>query len=267
MKDIKMKFSLITGASEGIGKAFAMECAANGQNIILVARNEEKLKALTSEIRTKYKVQAIYLPLDLTDTDAPAKLLHFCEENKYIVNLLINNAGFGYTNKFLNLEVEFYEKMVLLNNMGHLKVIRLFAEKMVNLSKANIINISSIAGLHPMPYKSVYSATKHFMTNLSLSLSYEFKDTNLHISVVCPGGVPTNEAVIKRMQNYGAIKRASFTSPAQVAKEALTKSYKGKILIIPGFLNRLTYYLVRVLPTNLKMKIIQNTISEEIAHL
>lgn len=257
-------YTLITGASAGIGEAFAKECARRKFNLVLVARNIQKLEELASQIRKDFDVSVHICPMDLTKENAAKEIFDFCETKNLNINILINNAGLGFTNKFENLELDYCEQLVRLNNLAPLKLMRLFAPKMKELEKANIINISSMAGLFTVPYKSLYAATKHFTTALSFTLYQEYKDTNLHFSTVCPGGVPTNERVSRRMQQYSGLKKASFTSAEFVVRESLNKSLMGKVLIIPGILNQLSYYLVRFLPLKLRLKVLENTIAQEL---
>lgn len=257
-------YTLITGASSGIGEAFAKECASRKFNLVLVARNIQKLEELANKLTKEFNVIVHIFPMDLTKENAAKEIFDFCEDKQLRVNILINNAGLGFTNKFENLKVDYCEQLVRLNNLAPLQLMRLFAPKMKQLEKANIINISSMAGLFTVPYKSLYAATKHFTTALSFTLYQEYKNTNLHFSTVCPGGVPTNENVSRRMNQYSGLKKASFTSAEYVVKQSLNKSLMGKVLIIPGTLNLISYYLLRVLPLKLRLKVLENTIAQEL---
>jgi uncharacterized protein len=258
------KYTIITGASQGIGKSFAFECAKRGFNLILVARNKEQLSFIKTELEQRYNVDVHTYSADLTSENAVEELYKYCKGNSFQVDILINNAGMGFTDSFLNLNLDFYEKLLKLNNTAHLKMMRLFAADMIKLDSSYIINISSMAGILPMPFKSVYSASKHFLTNLSLALYQEFRNTSLHVSTVCPGGVSTNEAVRKRMEQYTGLKKMSFTSPEKVVSIALKESFQKKPLIIPGLLNKLTYYLMKLIPIKLKLALIENTLKDEL---
>lgn len=259
-----MQYTLITGASAGIGKHFAEECASRNHNLVLVARNEAKLKALSDSLSKKFNIDIRIFPKDLTLKEAAIDIFNYCTENKVIVNFLINNAGLGFTNNFLDRKISFYESLVELNSVAPMKLIHLFAPTMQKQDAAYIINVSSMAGLAEIPHKSVYSASKHFLNSLSLCLYQEFKDTNLHISTLCPGGVPTNDAVKMRMKSYNGLKQASFIKPEILTKIAIDKTLKKQVLIVPGIINLLTYYFLKILPIKNRLTMTGNTVKQEL---
>lgn len=260
------RYTLITGASEGIGEAFTRYLASNNHHLIIIARNEKKLNDLKNELVKKYSIEVIVLSIDLSTKDAAQTVYNYCIRNKIEVNIIINNVGFGFTNTFEKLQLEYCENIIALNNLFPLQLCKLFAPIMMN-KNSYILNVSSMAGLLPVPFKSVYVATKYFMTGLSLSLYQEFKQSGPHICVVCPGGVPTNEKIIARMNQYKGLKRSSFTSKELVAEYSIKQMYQKKIIIIPGLLNKLSYLLMRITPLKLRLKLLEKTINQELEFL
>lgn len=259
-------YTLITGASEGIGEAFARECASRNHNLIIIARNQVKLSNIKLELENLFNINIIILQMDLSKKDAAKSIYEYCIGKNINVDLIINNAGFGFTNTFDNLELDYCENIINLNNLFPLQLSKLFAPMMKNHS-SYIMNISSMAGLLPVPFKSVYVATKYFITGISLSLFQEFKNSGPHICVVCPGGVPTNEKVVARMNQYSGLKKASFTPKEFVAKYSLDKMYQKNLIIIPGFLNKLSYIMMRITPLKLRLKLLEKTIQQELDYL
>ncbi len=262
--EAKEYYTLITGASAGIGKALAFECASRGMNVLLVARNKAKLHDITSYLRQQFPINAHYYQADLTLENAPDQMYKWCVENSYRVNFLINNAGMGNTNNFLDNDVEYYKNMILLNNMALVKTTWLFVANMKQYPKAYILNLSSMAGLFPIPFKSVYSASKAFVNSFSLALRQEMKHTPISISVACPGGVDTNESVKERIKDYGLLKRSFILSAETVAKSIVSGTLRGKQIIIPGYGNNLANYVLKCLPSKARFALLIKSLKQDI---
>jgi len=253
-KENRDYFTLITGASAGIGRAMTIEGAKKGWNLALIALPGEDLKEFSESLEKTYQIKTDFFEIDLTDEKAPQLVYEWCQNRDIQLNRLINNAGVGMGDQFGSLPYEFYEKMMVLNMVSLVCLTRLFLPDLESSPKASILNIGSLAGFYPSPYKSVYAASKSFVNMFSLALREELCQSGISVSVLCPGSVPTNDATKKRIPKNGYLARAAVLSSEQVARIALNKMEKGKALIIPGFVNKLYYFVGFVFPLKLRAK-------------
>ncbi len=187
-----MKATLITGASGGIGEAFARRLAEEGQNLVLVARSEEKLRALRDELQEKHKITAHYIAVDLTGFEADKQLFEETEKNGIEVDWLINNAGFGSMGEFSNLDLERELGMIDLNISCLVALTHRYLQKMRERKSGTIINVSSAAGFQPIPFMATYAATKAFVTSFSEALAEENRRYGIQVLALCPGSTETN---------------------------------------------------------------------------
>lgn len=250
-------YTLITGASMGIGRALAEECAQRGRNVLLVALDGPELHAAASEIAQKYGVAAQPFGIDLTVPDAPLKVYTWCQENGYSVDILINNAGFGRGDILNKIPLGVYQTMLRLNNQVMFEMTYHFLPHLKQLDKAYILNSSSMEGLMPMPFKAAYTSTKHFVTAFSLSMREELADTSVSVSALCPGPVVTNEDGLKRIQRSGRKAKLVVMYPNQVAPIALNGLFRGKRIIIPGIVNQIMILLNNAMPLAIRMRMLR----------
>src|SRR5215217_5387252 len=187
-----MKVTLITGASSGIGEAFARKLAASDHNLVLVARSEKKLHELCDELMLRHKIFAHYVALDLLEKDATEHVFAETEKHGFEVDWLINNAGFGSMGDFAELDVEKEANIVKLNVLTVLSLTHRFLVGMRERKKGTIINVSSAAGFQPIPYMATYAATKAFVTSFSEALAEENKAHGIRFMALCPGSTKTN---------------------------------------------------------------------------
>ncbi len=257
-----MPFTLITGASSGIGKALAFECAARELNLLLVALPGTGLNKVTSEITTEYQVVVKALEIDLTETCACSKVHQWCRENHWHVNMLINNAGFGNLEFFENSNLELLEKMVLLNNLAVVSLCRTFIPDLKQFKKSYLLNVSSLGAFLPLPRKSVYVASKRFIYAFSQVLRFELNVYKIKVSCLCPGSTATSRA-LEILQQMKFKPNAFCMLPEQVAKEAIDKMFQGCFRIIPGWRNRILFLLIGLLPPTLKALIVCRIFNRE----
>lgn len=257
-------YALVTGGSEGIGFAFAEHVASLGKPIIIIALDNEKLPVAKKAIEEKYGVVCITLGLDLTHSDAGEQIIEWCRENKYEVDLLINNAGHGDTRKFEHVDKSILNTMIMLNVYTTANMCRLFIKEMEGVPTASIINVSSLAAFFPIPYKSLYASSKAFINVFTRALAEEFKHSNVSLHVVCPNGVMTNDAVRARMATHGKMAMFLGLEPTYLVEYTFSKVDKGEFLIIPKFVNRLLYFLSKNIPQKLQMKILKGQFSKEV---
>ena len=227
METYKDKTVLITGASSGIGEAFAKRLNELGAKLILTARSEDKLNDLASSMKT-----AIVLPGDLSDKTFPEKLYNQISDKGIDVDIIINNAGFGFSGLFLDSNMKNYKEMLNVNIYSLMDLSHLFLKDMVIKKRGGIINISSLASYQPMPYFAVYAATKSFVTSFTLALHEEYRDQGINILGVCPGYTKTN--FNKRAQMSSKPVAGYLMSSQQVVNQSLKAYNRGKFLIING---------------------------------
>lgn len=247
-----MKYALITGASKGIGKAIAIEIAKKGIPVILVARNEEQLAVLCDEITAQYRVEAHHLAIDLAKPGAAAEVVNWLQQQGYDVHILVNNAGYGHSGKFISYEVADYEQMMRVNMQVPVELTRLLLPALTALPEAYILNIASSAAYQAVPGLTVYAATKAFLLQFSRGLAYELRKTNVSVTVVSPGGTATDFAIRARVGNKAvkAGERLNMT-PEAVAAEAVTAMFQGKTEHITGWINKVGAALAWLLPRKL----------------
>jgi short-subunit dehydrogenase len=248
-------YTLITGASKGIGRALAIECAKKGMNLALISLPDENLEELSNELIEKYKIKSSYKTINLTDNNAPEIIYNWCIENKLKVNTLINNAGFGCVGRFENQSAGFYMQMIDLNVNSVVLLTRLFLPDLKENSPSYILNLGSIASFYPIPYKTAYSATKIFVYSFSRALREELRLFNINVSILCPGPVITNSDVITRIHQQGQIGKWSALPPKRVAAIAIKKMLRKKFIIIPGFLSKVSFYAEKIVPMFIKQKL------------
>ena len=249
----KNKTVLITGASYGIGESFAIRLNSLGANLILTARSEDKLNALCSKMNN-----AIAIPGDLSDKKFHNELYQTVNKKGLKVDILINNAGFGYSGLFLDSTIDNYEEMLNVNIHAVMNLTHLFLPDMIKNKAIGVINISSLASFHPVPYFSIYAATKAFVTSFTVSLHDEYKETGLRFLAVCPGYTKTNfnkRAHMKETHISGYI-----MSSETVVEQSLKAFLKGKYILINGAINRFARFLLGALPRFLSLKIYKKVI-------
>ncbi len=187
-----MATALITGASAGIGAAFAQELAARQTNLVLVARSEAKLQQLAQQLQDKSKIQVDFVVQDLTEPAAAKAVFEAVTQKGLTIDLLINNAGFGEYGDFAKLDGEQQVKMIQLNILTLVDLTHQFLPGMRQRRSGGIINMSSVAAFQPMPYFSVYAASKAFILSFSEALWAENSSYGVHVLAVCPGPTDTN---------------------------------------------------------------------------
>lgn len=250
-------YTLVTGASNGIGKAFAEECAARGQNVLLVALPEPKLEEVANHLKEKYPKQAFHhLGINLMEKDAPQQILDWCQNNDFTVDILINNAGLGNSGPFTSLPTEFYQGQMQLNMLSLVGLTHLFLPMLLAKPKGYIINVASMAAFYDIPFKGIYSASKKFVYSFSRSLNKELENTSVNITVLCPASVPTNPDVMLREKELGLMARLTSQTPEQVAQYTLDKMYQGKQVVIPGFFPRLYKRIGTIVPYRARLNIL-----------
>lgn len=255
-QDIKNTYALITGASRGIGKALAEECGRRGWNLALVALGGEGLPDLATQLANDLGVQAKALETNLAAPDAAEHVMNWVKQEGIQVSMLINNAGLGTVGPFDECNIAKHQVLLQLNMITPYLLMRRLMPMLKQQSQAYVINISSQAAFFPVPFKGTYSASKAFLKYISLSTEYELRGSNVHVCVVCPSGVMTSPAIRERIETAGPLSRMVALEPEEVAQITLTKALKKKRFIVPGTLNRMSYYATLITPDFIRMKFI-----------
>src|SRR3954470_3970148 len=242
-----MKTTLITGASSGIGEAFARKLASQGENVLLVARSEDKLASICNELgRAGSNVSAQYVALDLTEADAAKKLFAETERRGLEIEMLVNNAGFGSMGDFTTQELERELAIIDLNIKALVALTYYFLKPMRERKRGTIINVASTAAFQGVPYMATYSATKAFVLSFSEALWDENRAHGVHIMALCPGVTETN--FFAAAHQTGKPPMRTMQTPEQVVDTALKGLKRGKSHIVSGWANYLTTESERLVP-------------------
>lgn len=240
-----MKMTLITGASSGIGEAFARRWAARGENLLLVARSEDKLARLCDELGRANNINAQYVALDLTVSDATAKLFEETTRRGLEVETLINNAGFGSMGDFTALDLGRELEMIDLNIKALVALTHLYLQPMRERKRGTILNVASTAAFQGVPYMATYAATKAFVLSFSEALWDENHKLGVHVMALCPGVTETNFFVAARTDKPPM---RVAQSAEQVVETALKGLQRGKSHIISGWTNYIMMESERLVP-------------------
>lgn len=249
---LKNNYCLITGASEGFGKALALECAARKMNLILVALPGPELYYLADFIKRNYQVDAIAIEKDLTSEENCKSVYQLVHELKLPVNMLINNAGLGGTMLFSEGSFSFYQKQIKLNIIATTLFTHLFLDTLKANSPSYILNVGSLGSYFYLSKKQVYGATKSFIYFFSKSLRRELKNDGISLSVICPGSMNTNISVTCLLKTSSWISRLSIMNPEDVAPIAIKGLLNRKEVIIPGRMNKIFLFMNKLLPDFIK---------------
>lgn len=235
-----MQVTLITGASTGIGEAFARRLAAEKHHLLLVARSESKLRALCTELAATYPITAQYVALDLVAPGADQLLFDEAQRRGLEVNWLINNAGIGSGGDFLEYDLPTILQLMHLNMDALVALTYRFLPPMRARQRGTIISVGSMAGFNPIPYMAVYAASKAFVQSFTEALVAENEPYHIQTMLLCPGATETNFFEAARI---GPDRKSSFSTktletPAQVVEAALAGLKKHKSVTISGLQNK-----------------------------
>jgi len=247
-------FSIVTGASSGIGLEMARQLAARSHNLILVSRNHEKLQQAASAIRQGFPKTVIHtLAVDLATPDAPKRVVEFTQELGVEVDVLINNAGVGLYGDHLEMDLEKLTSMLELNINALCKLCLFFGQQMKLRGNGHILNISSTAAYQPTPYFAAYGASKTFVLNFSEAFAKELEDFGVTVSCVSPG--PTDTAFFGEMDQRGVetdhFDKRERDTALHVATIAIEAMFSGRLSRIVGTKNFWRAWATRLIPRTL----------------
>lgn len=252
MVQFSKKWVLITGASSGIGKAFAKKLASQGANLVLVARREALLQELAATLKEQHGIEAVVIPKDLSRLEAPQELFDAVQKSGIIIDVLVNNAGFGVYGKFHETNLERNQEMLKLNILALSALTQLFLPGMLAKKSGIVINISSLAGFFPMLDFENYSASKAFVRSFTEALWLAYKDDGIQFLTVCPSSTQTDFHRIAKMKPSQKL----VDTPEQVVEQAIKALNKNKIYVITCSLkNFILGQLPRILTHKLVTKL------------
>lgn len=239
------KWALITGASSGIGKALAYAFAARGYNLFLTARNELSLRQVAADCGAKFSVAAEIHPADLSDLGAVDRLMGALAAPPRRFEILVNNAGFGVHGEFRGTAIDHELGLVNLQVDATLKLTKALLPGMLSRRSGRILNVASLYSFAPVPFQSVYAASKAFMLSFTLALSAELKGSGVTLTALCPGITRTE---FRSRAGIADMSGSAGVTAESVAEIAARETLKGRLLVVPGFFNKLFVFLARRLP-------------------
>lgn len=250
-REYRGRWALVTGASAGIGEAFARELAARGMHVALAARREERLRALAGELAAAHRIRTAVLTADLGVPGAADALWAAATAGGRQIHLLVNNAGFGLKGPFAELPLERQAEMVRVNCIAPMELAHHALGHMRGRG-GGIVNVASIAGYQPIPLMATYAATKAFLITLSEALAAESAGSGVRVVTLNPGPVQTEfQAVAGTAVRDGA---PGIRTPQQIVEATLHALEAGRMTVTPGLVNRLAVAGVRIAPRGLVVR-------------
>ncbi|SER72705.1 hypothetical protein SAMN04487944_1095 [Gracilibacillus ureilyticus] len=257
MKQFNQKWTLITGASSGIGEVFAQELAAKGSHLILAARSESKLNTFAQKLMHKYGIKAEVIVSDLSRKNAAAMLYQECKERGLSIDILVNNAGFATHGLFEEQSLEKNHDQIMLNVMALVELTHLCLPEMLRNKKGAVINVASTAAFQPDPYMAVYGATKAFVLSFTQALWEENRKRGVQFLTLCPGSTETAFFDTLGTDDGVVGKKAS---PKHVVDAALQSLGTSRSYVVAGRMNYLVSQMTRILPKKVMLKTVSNLI-------
>ena len=226
-------------------------------DLVINARNEIRLQEVKSELEARYSIKVKIIPRDLTDPEAPEEVFEILKQEGIVLSVLVNNAGFNVHGKFEETDFDQELKMIRLHIIALTQLTKLFLRQRARQGENMILNVSSIAGLVPGPLVSVHFATRAYILNFSLALTNECQGSDVHVTCLCPG--PTRSSFFDRasmgdvrLASGKPIKLMDAQTVAAIGYDALKKR---KMIVVPGYQNKLLAFMTRIVPRSLAIKI------------
>lgn len=245
MKEI----AIITGASSGIGYELSMLFAQDKKDILIVARDEEKLLKIKNSIEDQYKTKVYVVATDLSKQEGINTVKEAVRANDLMVSELVNNAGFGEYGPFIEREMDKYREMIQLNILSLTELSYHFGKEMVKRGKGRILNVASMAGLQPDPNFAVYGATKAYVISLTEAIHKEFENTGVSATVLSPGATESNFMERADMNNAKLYAKGVMSAKA-VALVGYRGMMTGKLHVVPGIRNNVLAFFSGIMPSS-----------------
>lgn len=241
---MEKRYSLITGATGGLGRAFCYELVNQNKNLIITATKKERLEALKRELNDVNKdIDIVCIECDMSSENSRENLFQQILDGGYSIEMLINNAGYITEGAVESVTSVSLLQAIKVNCEGVVDLTKFVIDNHNIKDKLNILTVSSLASLYPMPYMGIYAATKSFLLSFMTALREEVKDRGIVVSTTLPSGIYTTEAMKEAIASQGVAGKLSSHSPEFIAKYSLKKAIKGKAIIVPGIFNRFTKFV------------------------
>jgi short-subunit dehydrogenase len=248
--------ALITGASSGIGRDLARVFAADGYNVVLVARRAAALQGIAGELTREYRIDASVIAADLAQPDASARIVSELSAAGTVIDVVVNNAGFGLQGPVAELPLERQLEMIQVNVTALTALSRALLPAMLHRNRGGILNVASTAAFQPGPLMAVYYATKAYVESFTEALAEEVSGTGVRVSCLCPGPTATGFAEAAAMTDTNLFRGATM-SPAEVARIGYEGWKRGKVLVVPGLSNRMGMAVVRFSPRPMVRRVVK----------
>lgn len=239
--------ALITGATEGIGYELAKCCAADGYDLIMVARTFDRLERVAEQFEEKFGIAVHTCTQDLSIQDSAKKVVNFTRERELYPNMLINNAGFGNYGPFIQRDPERVSSLIRLNIEALTMLTRYFAGDMEKMGGGRIMNVASTAAFQPGPMMAEYFASKAYVRSFSEALANELDGTGVTVTTLCPGPTTTN-FWDRAEKGRTLLDKLGRMDPKTIALRGYEGMMKGKLLVVPGLVNRLLTIIPGLIP-------------------
>ena len=247
--------ALVTGASSGIGRSFAIALADRGHDLVVVARDQARLDELALEVRTAYGRSVDVLRADLTDPERLAVVeARVASSTEPTIELLVNNAGVGTAGVFADLEVDGEERQIHLNVIALMRLTHAALPGMIERGHGGVINVSSVAGYQPTPETATYAATKAFVTSFSEAVHEELKGTGVRLTVLCPGFTRTEFQANAGVESSD-VPEFLWQTPDEVALAALDAYDRGRASVVPGVYNKIGATFSEMMPSGVTRRV------------
>lgn len=254
MTDCGKGWALITGASSGIGEAFARRLAAEGHDLVIVARRVELLEKLAEELEGRHGVRVKVESADLSSEAGVERVVERVRETEPL-SMLVNNAGFSTAARFVEADLESQLRMIRVHNLAAVRLVHAALPGMLACGRGSIINVSSMAGLVPAPYNAIYDATKAFLVLFSEGLYQELQGTGVRVQALCPGYTHTGFHAAIGVDRK--IPEPFWLTPEEVVNASLSALEKGAVVCVPGWKQRLFASFLLSLPRPLRYRLVR----------
>ena len=248
-----MKYTLITGASSGIGEAFAKRLGAEKHNLVLVARSGDKLRELCAELSSKHQIDCRHFAIDLLESGADAQLFAETEKGGLEIDWLINNAGFGSGGDFAQLDLENELEIIDLNISALVALTHRYLRKMREAKRGTIINVSSAAGFQPIPFMATYAASKAFVSSFSEAIAEENRPFGIKIMALCPGSTKTNFFAAANIERPIQVKGQQTVE--EVVETAMRAIRQNKTKVVSGWANYIGSLAGTLVPNSISSRV------------
>ncbi len=258
---IETRTALVTGATSGIGYEMTKQLAQGGHDLVLVARNKERLNYLADELERNFKIKVYKIPKDLSTPSSPVEIFNELQDRSIHINILVNNAGFNVWGPFTQTEWHKEMQMMQVNMITLTQLTKLILPGMIQRGYGKILNVGSTGSFGPAPLDSVYCATKAYVLSFSEAVAEEVRGTGVTVTTLCPGATNTDFAARAGMMDVKLF-QGSLMAPETVASTGYKAMMDGKTSVVVGWANKATVFAIRFMPRSLIAKMIKGMMAK-----